>query len=432
MWMLRQRFILCILAGVLSLAVSACSDGGGGQTGDRAGQIGSVDVIGLWGADELQKFEQMVAPWQQRTSGTVNFTGTRDITAQLTLRVEGDNPPDIAIPAEVGLFQQFARAGRLTPLSACPGLEAKVRAEYPQGFIELATVDGVLYGFFMKADSKGTVWYNPRFFREKNLQPLTEQSRFDDLVSLTNRIQQTGTKPWSIGLESGQATGWPGSDWIQQILLNEGGPQVYDGIVSGSVPFTDPRMKQAWEKFGQVALNRDYVLQSSSQAVLATNFQDSAYPPFQNPPQAALVALGGFASGFIKGQFPNARAGEDYNFFPWPGGAVTGGANIVYAFNSEPGTCSLMEWLAGAEAQEIWVKSGGFTSVNTRVALESYPDDVSRALARQLTTARTFRFDLDDALGAAVQQAVFQGVTEYLRNPNDLDRILANIQATRR
>ena len=110
-----------------------------------------------------------------------------------------------------------------------------------------------------------------------------------------------------------------------------------------------------------------------------------------------MVPLGSFTAGFIKSQFPNLVAGKDYDFFPWPGGAVTGGANIVYAFNSSPATCSFLTYLASADAQSIWAKRGGFTSLNTKMSKDAYPDDVSRRLADQLISAKTFRFGLGDA-----------------------------------
>ncbi|MEX1103050.1 MAG: hypothetical protein WED87_02300, partial [Dehalococcoidia bacterium] len=147
-WRWSSRFAMVT---VLAAAFVACGDdddddddatntpGDGGQV-----QLGEVDVLGIWGAEELTSFEAMVEPW----GGTVNFTGTRDITSQLTLQVEGGNPPDVAAPAEVGLFQEFARNGRLTPLSACEGLEDLVRDKYPESFVELGEVDGELYGFF--------------------------------------------------------------------------------------------------------------------------------------------------------------------------------------------------------------------------------------------------------------------------------------------
>jgi alpha-glucoside transport system substrate-binding protein len=144
-----------------------------------------------------------------------------------------------------------------------------------------------------------------------------------------------------------------------------------------------------------------------------------------------MVPLGGFAVTFIQDQFPEIVPGEGVDFFTWPGGGVTGAANIAYAFNSDPATCSFLSHIASAEAQQIWVDRGGFTSLNTEVSTDSYPDSVTQGLAEQLLEAEVFRFDLDDAIGGAVQQAVFQGVTEYLVNPDSLASILANIEAAR-
>jgi alpha-glucoside transport system substrate-binding protein len=381
----------------------------------------------------------MVAPWQEDTGGSMNFTGTRDITAILTTRVEGGDPPDVAIPAEIGLFQRFASEGQLVPLSSCEGLEDTVRNNYPESFIELGTVDGTLYGFFMKTDTKATVWYNPQFFEENGYEPLDADSSFDDLVQLSDQILQDredgnhNAAPWSMGMDTGAAggSGFPGSDWIQQILLNEAGTEVYDGVVDGSIPFTDPRVKDAWEKFGQIALTEGYVVQGGGDAINATNFMDATFPPFQSPPSAAMTYLGGFASAFIAQQFPEAQPGEDYDFFTFPGGRVTGGANIVYAFDDSETTCSFLNWLAGAEAQQIWVERGGFTSVNQEVSLDAYPDEVARRQAEQLIEAETFRFDLDDAIGGSFQDALLSGVLRYLSNPGDLDGILSGIESSR-
>jgi len=391
---------------------------------------GDVDVLGIWGSEELTKFEAMVKPWEKDNKGKVNFTGTRDITAVLTSRVEGGNPPDIAIPAEVGLFKRFAAAGKLTPLSKCEGLESLVREQYAKDFVDLGTVNGTLYGFFMKADTKATVWYNPKVFSDKGVQPLTASNKFSDLVALSQKLKDAGVTPWSMGVEAGAASGWPGGDWVQQILLNEAGPDVYNGVIEGSIKFTDPRVKDAWQKFGQIVHAQGFVLGGTT-AVNATNFKDSAYPPFQPSPKAAMVYLGGFASGFIKDQFPNLKAGQDYDFFPFPGGGVTGGANIVYAFNADPSTCSLLKSLAGADAQQVWVKQGGFTSVNKNVGLDAYPDEASRKQAEQLLKAGVFRLDLDDAIGGAVQQAMFAAVTQYIADPSKLDSLLANLDTTR-
>ncbi len=438
----RLLWILLALIAVAALAFAACGDDddedgvtpADGEPPPPAADLGALDALGIWGSgDELDRFLMMTAPWEAETGGELVFTGTRDITELLRVRVEGGNPPDVGIPAEVGLFKEFAAAGELVPLSACPGLEEEVLANYPQGFIDLATVDGTLYGFFMKADTKGTIWYNPKFFADNGFTPLTADNTFADLIALSDEILAAGFTPWSHGEFANGGTGFPGTDWIQQILLNEpGGAEVYDGVIDGSVPFTDPAVKAAWEKFGDVSLTDGYVVQGGADIINATSFIDATFPPFESPPTAAMNYLGGFASGFIGEQFPEAVPGEDYDFFTFPGGAVTGGAAIVYAFNSDETTCSFLNWIVSAEAQQIWVDLGGFTSVHSGVGPESYPDPVSAAQAEQLLGAETFRFDLDDAIGGELQNpGFFTGVTEYLSDPGSLDSILANIEALR-
>jgi alpha-glucoside transport system substrate-binding protein len=427
----RLAAIVCIVA---AAAFVACGDDGGGestppadQTRIAEAQLGTVSVLGIWGDQELASFQAMVSGW----GGRMDFTGTRGITSILRTRVDGGNAPDVAIPAEVGLFQQYAREGKLTPLSACEGLEQTIRDHYPQSFIDLGTVDGTLYGFFMKADTKATVFYNPTFFNDNNLQPLEETASFDDLIALSDQIRQMGTPPWSMGQDAGGGSGFPGSDTIQQILINESGVEVYDAVVAGEKPYTDPAVKDAWQKFGQIALTEGYTVQGGGAGINATPFMESAYPPFETPPTAAMVHLGGFAARFITDQFNGARPDTDFDFFPWPGGAVTGGANIAYAFNSDPATCSFMKYMASAQAQQVWVNRGGFTSVNGEVSLDAYPDEVARSQARQLLEAETFRFDMDDAIGGAAQQAIFAGVIQYLQDPTKLDEILAGVEAAR-
>ena len=426
----RRSFLRA--ASVASVGAAGIALVGCGDDDDGEGGLGTADVLGIWGSgDELARFEAMVAPWELATGGRMAFTGTRDLTPLLTTRVEGGNPPDIALVPELGTLRDFAREGELVSLSALD-LQDEVRANYPQAFLDLGTVDGTLYAVIMKADTKGTIFYNPKVFAANGWQPLTADSSFDDLIALSEQILATGLAPWTMGVESGGASGWPGTDWVQEIILGEaGGAEVNDGVIDGSIPFTDSRVKAAWEKFGQVALTPGYVVQGGGTGINATGFVDASFPPFQDPPTAGMYYLGGFAAGFIIDQFPDAVAGEDFDFFPFPGGGVAGGATIVYAFNDSETTQSLMQYLATASAQQIWVNLGGFNSVHKAIDFGRYPDPVSRSLAESLLNSKAFRFDLDDTVGGGFQAAFWAGVTNYLANPGELDNILASVEAAR-
>jgi alpha-glucoside transport system substrate-binding protein len=388
-------------------------------------------VIHQWvSGGEPESFRAVVSPWEETSGGKVNDHGTRDILDILTIRVTGDNPPDIAMLAAPGTMRMFARDGALVALDSFLDMD-KIRNEYSQAWIDMGTVDGKLYGIPYKAANKSTVWYNPKVFDVNGLQvPET----WNEMIALSDQLVASGLSPWSIGMESGGTSGWPGTDWIGQLLLSEYGPEVYDQWLIHEIPWTDSRVRSAWEKFGQIALTPGYV-SGGADFVLSTNFAAASSLPFDSPPKAAMYFLGSFAQGFIEGQFPALVIEEDYSFFPFPSvnpqyeGAVTSGADLLVMFNDNEANRSLMQYLATAEAQEIWVRRGGFTSTNKQVSLANYPDALAAKVAEQLTSAEIVRFDADDIWGGDLQAAFFQGILDYLADPSGLDSILERIEA---
>ena len=452
-WLSRHKWLWVVAVVLVSLFVFAACDDDDKDKDTNGGVVppparpGNVDALLIWGAEEIDDFDAMTQPWRDATENTLDFTSTRDFNAVLTTRVEGANPPDVAFPAALGIFRDLAAAGDLTPLSECPApepivsasagqvttLEDFVKANYSDSVIALGTVDGQLYGVFMKSSNKGTIWYNVKAFAANGYEPLTAESTFADLIALSDKMVADGNTPWSDAQEIGGGSGFPGSDWVQQIALAELGPEVYDQWVNHEIPYNDPRVKGVWEKFGQIIFTPGYLLGGPEKA-LATKFSEGSIPLFTDPPEAFMHYMGSFNSGFITDTelgFPAGLvAGEDFNFMPFPGGGVTGDANIMMLFNSDSETCSFAGWMASAEAQEIWVARGGFTSLNTGVSLDAYPNDLDRSLAEQVASPdTTFRFDADDAMPSGVggdNGAVFTGILDYIGG-GDLDTILQGI-----
>ena len=208
-----------------------------------------------------------------------------------------------------------------------------------------------------------------------------------------------------------------------------------DKWVAHKIPWTDSSVKNAFQMFGEIA-NGSHYINGGSQAILATAFQDACYLPYDNPPKAYMFYLGDFAAGFITAQFKSINPGTDFNFFPFPtinpqyAGAVTGGTNMLFAMQDNDGTRQYMEYLASAEAQEIWVKGGGVTAMNKSVPLSAYNDDVARATAKQLTQATSFRTSQDDAMPTAMENAYWKAMLAYIQNPSQLDSILSGLEAT--
>jgi alpha-glucoside transport system substrate-binding protein len=419
--------------GWLVIAALAVGIAGGALYVTRrpGGQVatGAVTVLGTWGGGELDSFLAMVRPLEERDGVKVAFEGTRDLNAVLTTRVAGGNPPDVAVLPGPGQMAEFARAGRIVPLDDVLDLPA-LREQYARSWIDLVAVDGKIYGIFMKAALKGLIWYNPRAFQAAGY---AVPATWDDLLVLTDRIAREGKTPWCIGLESGAASGWPATDWIEDILLRTAGPEVYDKWHRHEVAWTDPAVRHAWDLFGKIAANPRYV-RGGTQGVLATNFGESPFPLYADPPACYLHHQATFIQDFIQRQYPSLTPGADFDFFAFPTinrtlpPAAEVAGDLVGMFRDTPQARRLLAYLSTAEAQTIWVRRGGALSPNRRVGLSEYPDPLSRRAAEILTTAEVARFDASDLMPEAVNAAFWRGTLDYVQNPQRLDGILQNLE----
>jgi alpha-glucoside transport system substrate-binding protein len=406
---------------------------GGASTSTSGGPVGSVSVLGLWGGGELEGFQAVAAGWEQASGGQLEFEGTRDLSAILRARVSGNNPPDIAILPNPALLQEFAAAGNLKPLNDVLDMDA-FGQNFGETWVEQGSFEDQLYGLFVKAAGKSTVWYNPKNFDAGSYEVPTT---WDELIALSDKMKTDGTAaPWSMGLESQASSGWPGSDWIQEIFLHESGPDAYDQWVKHEIPWTDPMVKSAFEKFGQIVHTEGYVV-GGPQAAINTGFEQASYPPYEDPAKAYMYFLGAFTEGFINAQFPDLQPEEDYDFFPFveinsefgaAGAAVTGSADVAVMFNDTPAARSLMQYMAEGNNWKPWADMGGYNTPNKSFDTSQYSNAIVTKAAEQLTESETFRMDADDSMPAELQQAFWKGILEYVQNAGNLDSILQNIE----
>jgi len=389
---------------------------------------GVVTVLGVWAGDELDAFREVVYPFTEDTGIGMAFEGTRDLAAVLTTRTEAGNPPDLAILPNPGQLMELAAAGHLVDISTFMDM-AQLQSDYAQVWLDLASYDGTFYGIFYKAADKSLVWYNPGAFDAAGYEVPTT---WGELIALSDQIVADGGVPWCAGFESAAASGWPATDWIEDIMLRTAGPDVYDQWVNHEIPWTDPAIKTAWETFGEIVANEDY-LYGGTTGALTINFGDSPAPLFDDPPGCYMHRQASFITGF----FPEGvEAGVDYAFFAFPeidpayGVPALGGADVIVMLNDTPEARLFMQYLATAEAQEIWAGIGGFLSPNKGVDLDAYPDDITREIAEALVGAEVFRFDASDLMPAAVGAGSFwTGTLDYVGG-EDLDSVLETIEAS--
>ncbi len=426
-----KKHAFVILVGI-ALLFGSSSIFAGGKSDNAKSVGGTVKVLGVWGGQELDTFNEAIKPFTDRTGIKVDFEGTRDIDAVLTTRVQGNNPPDIALLPGPGKMIELVNANKLVDLSTMLDMNAFAK-NYNVGWKDLGSVNGKLYCIYLGASVKGLIWYNPKTL--KSLGITDTPKTWADMLVVSKKIASGGIAPWSIGIESGAASGWAGTDWLEDLFLRMYGPAVYKDWYNGKLAWTDPRVKAVWLEWGKIVADPAMVYGGKAY-VTSTNFGAAGNPLFATPPKAVFHHQASFITSFFTDQNPGVKAGVDYDFFAFPAvdpkfaDAVEGGGNVCAAFSNTPQSKALMEYMASAEFQRYFAKNVGWLATNKTVPLSLYADDQIRRAADILNKSNVY-FDASDMMKAEVNTAFWSGVVSYVNNPADLDKILATIEKVR-
>jgi alpha-glucoside transport system substrate-binding protein len=378
----------------------------GAQPGDE------LSLLYQWSGQEEERLNQILQPLVENCGIVLKPESTRD-QALLDTRVQAGTPPDVAFWQVTQLVQYQDQLQAMDELGAD-------RSSYSDFFIEPMTINGKWLGLPIKADIKTIIWYSPSTFDALGYSVPTT---WDELDALVEQMVADGNVPWSMGLESGDATGWTGSDFIQDILLVQQGPDYVLGLIDGSIPYDDAGVVQAYETYGKWAKDPAYTV-GGAQGTLSTPFLDAIYKPFADPAEAMMVKQSGFAGGEIAKQFPGLVYGTDYDFFVVPSAqGLQGGVEPMMAFNDTPAVRALVAYLSSAEGGAAWAAAGFDLSPNKN-GEGNYTDPSLIKKAEAFYATQGFTPDIGDSIPGGFGSAEWTAIVDFL-NDGDLTTALA-------
>jgi len=356
---------------------------------------------------EQQRYEDAWKPFEDCTGIDIVYEGSDQFEAQLPTRIAGGNAPDLAWIPQPGLLAKLVEQGG--PVAAPQSVADNVDQYWNPAWKQYGTVDGTFYGAPNSSNMKSFVWYSPKVFAEKGY---TVPTTWDELFALSDQMVADGIKPWCGGIESGGATGWPATDWLEQVVLRQQGGDVYDQWVSHEVLFNSPQITEAMDTIAGWMKNPDYVNGGfgNVQTIATTAFQDAGKPildakcgmlqqasfyaaQWASFKEDAVVAEDGDVFAFflpqIKDEFPNP---------------VVGGGEFTTAFSDRPEVQAVQTYLSSPEYHTARAaQPGGWVSANSGVPLDTYTDAIAQLSAKFLTDPNgIFRFDASDLMPAAV------------------------------
>lgn len=433
----RRAILPIATLGIASMVLTGCASGSGGSggPGDSGDADGVVTIYGTIADTEAELLEESWADWEDQNGIDIQYEASKEFENQISIRAQGGNAPDIAIFPQPGLLADLASRDYIQP--APESVKANVDEFWSADWAAYATTGDTLYGAPLMASVKGFVWYSPSKFAEWGVDvPET----WDELLTLTQTIaDKTGTAPWCAGFGSDAATGWPGTDWVEDLVLRQAGPETYDKWVSHEIPFNDPAIVSAFDSVGEILLNPEFV-NAGFGDVKSINST-----PFGDPARAlgdgtcALHHQASFFDGFIQDpKNGNASVGPDADIWAFVtpsveagGNAVTGGGEIVGAFSNDEETIKVQEYLSSAEWANSRVKLGGVISANNGLD----PASASSPILQEAITIlqdpdTTFRFDGSDLMPGVVGAGAFwTGMVDWI-NGKSTEDVLSTIDAS--
>jgi alpha-glucoside transport system substrate-binding protein len=449
--MKRNARFATAAVGVAALAtVAGCSSGSGTTTPSStgptltgncaqyqayAGHSGStVTMFGSILSPESDSLNKSWAEFQTCTGITIQYTGSNSFEQDLPVKVNGGNAPNLAIIPQPGLLQQMVATGTVKkPPAGTVANEANWNAAW-KGY---GSVNGAFYAAPMSANMKSLVWYSPTYFKDNGY---TVPTTWADMMALSAKMasNMTGTaKPWCGGIGSGTATGWPATDWLEEVVLGTFGGQVYDDWISHKVKFSDPQIQTAMKTVADWLQNPAWVNGGvgNVQTIATTTFQDAGLPILKN--QCGMLQQ----ASFYEAQWPKgtkvAADGDVFAFkLPAVDSSITnpveGGGEFVTAFADDPATQSVQNYLSSPQWANSRIKvAPGWVSANEKVDQSLYTDPVDQLSAKYLAdSTATFRFDASDAMPAAVGAgAEWTAMVDWFGSGKSIKDVAAEIDA---
>ena len=420
----RKKLMAAASASALALSLSLAACGGGDDDDGTVEILATTDPLvfdGLKAKIEAEAEERGIEVDVQRVD---------NINQLILTRIQAGDEPDIAVIPQPGVIGQIVDRDRAIELTE-DIIPADAIADMTPGTLEAGQFDGRQYGLMISMNVKSLVFYPKKAWDQAGYE--VPQS-LDELQQLTDQIKQDGGTPWCFGIESDAATGWPATDWFEDLVMRVGGPDVYEQWVTHEIPFDSEPVREAAQVMEDLVLTEGNVPGGRS-SIASTAFGDAEDTMWDAEPGCWLYKQGNFAvSADFMPENIVTNQDEEIGVFGFPpaeaGGEnpVLGGGDLATLLNDSDDAKEMMEILADVELGTEAAPTSSFISPHTSFDTSLYPSDLTRSIADIAYGSDVVLFDGSDLMPGEVGAGTFwTEITDWIAGRQELDAALQAI-----
>jgi alpha-glucoside transport system substrate-binding protein len=425
----RNRKVgLAATIAALSLLTTGCLGEGSGGGGESDG------TVTIWTSVDQPILDGLKAKLDEKIADTdlkVQWERVNGIDKLIMTKLQASDKPDIAILPQPGVVANVVKRDAAFPLDDVLDMDALEESMHP-GLVEAGMVGDEYYGLQVNASVKSIVFYPKKAWEEAGY-PTPES--LDELADLTEQIKSDGGTPWCLGIFSEGSVGWPATDWIEDLVAQTAGADVYNQWVDGEVKFDSPEVREAATWFEDVVLAEGNVL-GGRRGVASTDFGAAGNPMFDAEPGCWMLKQGTFITGFFPDNVQQ-NLDEEVGVFAFPaaeaGGEkyVVGGGDLATMLSDDDDTKEVMKFLSESDIGDEAAKSGAYISPHVSADPSAYPNEIMRTAYTSATESDGFLFDGSDQMPGEVGAGTFWSeMTSWVSGDTDLGTALQNIDAS--
>ncbi len=332
------------------------------------------------------------------------------------------DPPDLANWYAANRMRPFVEAGLFADISdlwASEGLNDSLASS-----VLSMTIDGKQWGIPYTYYQWG-IYYNRDAYTAAGVAvPGPEGVTWDQFLANCEAFKAAGIDC----VTTGSSALWPAAGIFDYVSMRTNGYQFHSDLAAGKVSWTSPEARAVFENLGKL---QPYVTANHA----AIDWQDAAAIFVQG--KAANYVMGNFAVGVFK---EGGMTNDNLGFMVFP--EITAGVaraeeaptdtiHLTSGAKNPDDAKKFLAYMAGAEAQTKWNAAVGQLPTNKNSSVDAADPFLSAGFASLSSATGGIAQFWDRDAEAEYAKAGMEGFQRFLVQPEALEEILANLEATR-